>query len=247
MTYLLMTATIAPPAKAVNLRRVDVQSRVADYRNALRYNLGLIRDGAISRIVFVDNSNFGVQDLEDVAREQGFADRVHCLSFDGNHGAEIFERLYLELRLMRHAVENVPCLRDADGARVWKVTGRYRVRNLRRILASTPEDVDLVVHCRNRPIPFVEFPVAGFRTSSMRQILDTALAEETIKLGGEGALRALLEKGAYYEFKVMRRLPHVPLYSGRRGHDGANYDGLRYRLKHFVRATSNRLFPALWL
>lgn len=243
---LFMTGTIAPSTEALNLKLVDVRSRIEDYRRALAWYLELLGRGVFSRLVFVENSGHGMQDFQPMVAGTALSDRVDLLSYAGNEGAGTQNRLYLECGLLRHGFATVACLREGR-QRVWKVTGRYVVRNIAAIARETPAEVDLAVHCRNRPVRIVDTAVIGFTTATGGEVMDRVLGYHRTARCGEMAVRELVDSGAFGELKVQPRLPRVPDYSGRRGTDGASYDGLAYRTKHAIRVAAHRLAPRIWI
>lgn len=247
LPILFMTGTVAPPQDSAHLKIADPQQRIGEYRRALRWNLDLLRQGHFGRLVFVENSGFGMAEFESDVRDSGLADTVEMLSYDGNAAAGTVSRLALEASLLKHGFDTLDCLQDRRGRRVWKVTGRYVVKNIAAIARHTPDRIDLAVHCRDRPVRFVETAVLGLTTTCGRNVLARILDSAQVRRLGESGLRALLDADAFADLQVARRLARVPDYSGCRGTDGASFDDLSYRLKHNVRAIAHRVLPNAWI
>lgn len=243
MSVLVMTATIRPPVNAIALARTNVDQRLSDYRLGLHHNLALLRRGVFSGLVFVDNSGFGTEDLQDGIGP----DEVEFISYDGKLGERVETRFAGECRLLRTAFERSQTIGRAGEGRVWKVTGRYVVRNLSQIVSDCYGTSDLVVHCRNRPTRFVDFGVAGFRASSGAEIMDRVLRVPDIETKDEVVIRNMIEGGAFADLRVAQRFSQIPDFSGVRGSDASSYDGVAYRMKYLARVGANRVFPRLWI
>ena len=244
MTTLLMTGTIAPPAGARQLAVRDVGVRLAAYRSALAFNRRLLDRGAIGRLVFVENSGHGMDEMEDLVAGDP---RVALLSYDGSGDGVGATRFFGECSLLRHAFRYIDGLRDDSRGPVFKVTGRYVVRNLAALLARVGGRYDVALHCRNYPTRYVDFGLAGFRASRALDVLDRILARPGIENEDERVLRRMLDEGAFDGLRVLQRLPRVPDFVGVRGKDGASYGGLRYRAKYALRAVTQRVAPAIWI
>jgi hypothetical protein len=106
--------------------------RLAQYRQSLQQwidsRLGV-------PIVFVENSGADLRPLQMVADESGYAPGVEVIGFADNEMAEAKGKGQGEIRTFEYALERSSVLRDAQ--LIWKVTGRYFVRNGRRLLACT--------------------------------------------------------------------------------------------------------------
>src|SRR5829696_1915509 len=163
---LLLTATINPPADTPFLVRRDPELRMDDYCRGLRQHL-LTADDAIDRIVFVDNSNSDTRPLLDVVEEVAPTKDVEILSFDGRSYPVEHGRSVGETYLIADALEHSRILSSLGADDLfWKVTGRLRVRNLDRLVRSTPscdlydnllpERAELVIVPRLRVEPVIE-------------------------------------------------------------------------------------------
>lgn len=247
MRTLFMTGTINPPSNARTLKHTDVAARIGNYRESLRFYFGLLARGKFDHLVFVENSGYGMARFNEMVAESGMSDRVELLSFDGNSGADRYERLYLEALLMQHAFDVSALLNEDPEAMLWKVTGRYVVGNIAAIADRVPGDADLVLHCKDYPLPHVDFAVIGMRARIAQEFLRIVAEDERTKLGGERAVRDILSDGGFGDLRIVRRMPRIPDYHGIRGSDGMSYEGPRYRAKHMIRVTANAVLPRLWI
>lgn len=246
MPTLLMTGTIAPPRDAPELAVRDVAARIDAYREALSFNLGLLAQGVIGRLVFVENSDHGMAPFADLVGPE-LSEDVALVSYDGIGAGPATTRFHGECLLLRHAFRIVPGLDDDASGPVFKVTGRYRVRNLAALLGGTGADFDVALHCRNRPMRYVDFGIAGFRPSRAAAFLDRVLARPGIEAADERVLREMMDEGRFEGLDVRTRLSRVPDFLGVRGSDGTSYAGLRYRLKYLLRAAAHRAMPNVWI
>lgn len=148
---LVMTATVRPPAGMTLLRRADPAVRVADYCRALDFYLRL-PGRAVQAVVFAENSGADLAPLRAVARRYATRKAVEFVSFpDGLDYPPQFGKAYGEFRLLDHAFAHSERLQALGPAGVaWKVTGRYRVWNLPRLIATAPARFDLYADVRER-------------------------------------------------------------------------------------------------
>ena len=158
---LLLTATIRPPAGVPELQRTDPTERMNDYVRALSFYCS-IRDTIIPRIVFIENSGFDLSPLSDVVSRADAAHRVEFLSFNGLDHPPRYGRGYGEFKLLDYAMDNSKTLANAGAATIlWKVTGRYRVLNIGRIVRTAPPNSDLYCDMRKWPVPWVDLRIFG--------------------------------------------------------------------------------------
>lgn len=242
-----MTATINPPAGAHALARLDVAARIEDYRKALSHNLSLLRRNLFDRLVLVDNSGFGTGDLDDIAAGFEQPERVELYSYDGNRAIESRSRLYGECRLIQHALQATRTFALGSVEQVWKITGRYIVRNIDAIVQNAPAGFDMCVQCRSLPRRFVDFGLVGFGRQRAAEVLEVIATARAVDHLDESDLYSMIEKKAFGDLRIVPRLPRVPDFAGIRGYDNQSYDGMGYRMKFLARSWANRLAPGLWL
>ncbi len=138
---LLLSATIN--VRDVDLvQHADPQKRAREYRDALRW---LAQVSVPNRVVFCENSGYDL--LSFAAEWAGKPLPVEFLQFSGPRFDPRVGKGRGELGIIRHALENSAALSDAD--LVVKITGRYKVRNIRRVLQS--------VASSSAPMVFADF------------------------------------------------------------------------------------------
>lgn len=244
---LLMTATIKPPLDAINLKRVDVALRMADYKAALAFYLRMLERGAISAIVFAENSNVDIHELHELAAASPAGSLVEFLQFDGLDHPGSYGRGYGEFKLLDYAMRQSRNVAAADpSAQIWKVTGRYLITNLEKIMRRRNGSLKMWVHCRNYPGRWADMYVMGWRRDFYARFLEgvyTQLNEQETGIS-ERAFRFYVDELAARE-RVARRLHPVPEVSGVRGFDGKNYADAR--LKRVVRGAMQVVAPWVWI
>ncbi|MGU3330492.1 hypothetical protein FV228_08175 [Methylobacterium sp. WL18] len=249
---LLMTATITPPVGVPNLQRTNPILRMEDYRQALIFYMSFIGRG-ISGIVFVDNSESDLAILADTACAAGQADNVEFLSFDGLKYPPAYDRGYGELIIVDHAMATARMIQalPSDGF-VWKVTGRYIVRNLKRIIDKSPLRADIYCNFRNIPVRLVDMYLMRWNVLGYQHALRGAYQKLAINVPGvapgvvpEQLLRKHLDQIAP-ALKLKVRFNCTPELVGIRGGDNRGYS-TDNRWKFVVRKTAQIAVPSIWI
>ncbi|HNY32487.1 MAG TPA: hypothetical protein PKO15_16495 [Fibrobacteria bacterium] len=249
---LLMTATITPPAGVPNLSRTDPAQRLEDYAQALVWYL----DGAgtcFDRIVFAENSLSDVSRLREIA-ESRFPGKVEFVSFQGLDHPPHFDRAYGEFRLLDWAMSNSVAISQAPtDAVVWKVTGRYQVKNLPELVASSPSGFELYANFRNHPKRWVDTYLLAWTKEGYEALvrdvyhrLKTNVPGVPTGLSGEELFRSWLDQPLFRKRKIQKRFRRTPEIEGIRGADGRSYssdDGWKIRFRKFAL----RFLPFLWI
>ncbi|MHB8814123.1 MAG: hypothetical protein ACYDAE_12730 [Steroidobacteraceae bacterium] len=138
-TVLLLTATIDPGATPFVERR-DPLLRLADYKHALEWWLSC---GAVSRLVFCENSGFDLAPLDRLAARQRRC-AVEFISFQGNQAAAVKGKGYGELQLIGHALATSSQIAASDV--VAKCNGRLTVENATELFRAV-ESAEFDVMC----------------------------------------------------------------------------------------------------
>jgi hypothetical protein len=247
---LLLTATVAPPPGVPFLTRSDPAVRLADYAAALRLYLAL-PNALVDRIVVADNSASDLSALDDLARRAARGKDVELLSFEGRpypveRGRSVGETYLIDDALTRSRI--LTALDDDE--LFWKVTGRLRVANLGRLIASTPRCA-LYIDFRRYRRPWVDTRVfaatpAGFRAAFLPRldILRQDLLPPNVVAPEERLFEELLPE--VERLRIAPRLRVEPKIEGRSGL-GEDYRRPRRRVESAVRRVTRRLVPALWI
>jgi hypothetical protein len=247
---LLMTATIAPPSDVPFLTRRDPAVRLADYRDALQGYLRL-PNMVVDRVVFVDNSGSDLSALEEVVATADSEKDVELMSFEGREYPVEQGRSVGEIYLIEDALARSRILSGLDERDLfWKVTGRLRVRNLARLVASTPA-CDLYIDFRRYRIFWVDTRLfaatpLGFREAFLSRI--DVLRQDLLPAGVVAPEQRLFDEllGLRDAFRLEPRLRIEPVIEGTSGL-GEDYRRPRRRLESGVRAVARRVVPSLWI
>lgn len=247
---LLLTATITPPEGAPLLSRTDPKSRLQDYEKALEFYLQLIGKG-IDAIVFAENSNSDVSSLQNIVHQSGLEDKVEFLVFEGLDYPVNYSRAYGEFKLIDYTMAHSSTINQhKDNLLLWKITGRYIIKNIAKIIARKPSNVDIYVNLRKYPIPWADMYLLVWTTKAYEaffgKILDKMIAEPTFQVHPEQVFIDLLEQ-PLENLKVKKRFNVVPLIDGFRGSDNQNYSQGRNLRKYYIRSIVNKLLPWLWI
>ena len=243
---LLITSTIAPAKDTFQLVVRDAEQRLRQYVAAFRFYVSRLCDGTFHRIVYMDNSGYSLDRLEQIARENGVSDRVEFLSCVQNVPGRN-SRYYLEMQLIDRAMRESRFLNETPIAIIWKVTGRYLVRNAAALVASWPGDTDIYIHHRNHPYPVVDFYFFGFVRRSYGLHIGSQIELFQRLEDGERILRRRIDVGDFQGIRITKRFKFTPRLEGTRGYNGDSYSGPAYVLRYAVRVVANRLLPGWWI
>ena len=148
----LLTATVVAPSDARNLARKNAALAAAGLPARLRLLSGRAGARRLRRAAAVRELRLRSRALCHQVRRAGLQDRVELIGFFGLDHPASYGRGYGEFKLVDHAMQHSALVaRLGPQVRVWKVTGRYIMRNIARLVASQPEQADLYCHCRNLP------------------------------------------------------------------------------------------------
>lgn len=235
---LLMTATIVP-APGMKTRLSDPAARMRDYADALRFNIGWLGRG-IDRILVAENSGADLAPLRDIA----LGHPVELLSLPGEGRPAEWGYGYPEFALVQRAMDGAEGL---DDALVAKVTGRYKVRNLDRLIAQA-DGVDLACDIRNRRAPWLDMRAMFWTSRGFDAYLRDGyhdLRDDVNRLPPE----MILSRRILAREDAPRRTGFSvePDIDGVRGHDGANWGRGALGLKALARRVTRPVLVPLRL
>lgn len=234
--YLLMTATVTPPAGELLLTRTDPEQRLQDYTEAFKFYID-DQNTNIDGVIFVDNSGHSLEELRQIAKDYVGAKQIEILSFFGLDYPVEYGRGYGELRLIEYAYVNSKIMQSMhDGDRFWKVTGRLQVTTINRIIKASSHYFDVCAdfRCRRSHVDtrLIAFSIAGYKKyiyvklhELPGNIIETWLFKKLIPLlGTEDGL------GMQTEFRVVAK------FKGFAGNNSVNYMSPKQQLIYFVRS-----------
>lgn len=244
----LLTATLVAPADARNLARRDPALRLQDYLDAFDFYLAQLSLGDFDALVLCDNSGQDLSPFAERASRAGLLDRVELISHFGLEYPARNGRGYGEFKLVDHAMQASRLIAAAGAAaRIWKVTGRYKIRNLARLIRSHPALADLYCHCRNHPMPWLDMYLMCWNQRAYQGLIRGVyrrLRQDATPTSAEQHFRALLH-AHHSPLRVVRRFAHVPQVDGVRGCDNRAHSSL-WR-QHVARVVAQRLAPWIWI
>lgn len=234
---LLLTSTIQPKPDQPHLKLADPAERLRDYLAALEFQNHLLQRGVVDRIVYVDNSGYDLTPL----RTRFPSPNIEWISFYGLDYDASYHRGYGEFSLIDHGFAHAATLRDMENSdRVWKLTGRYVVKNLARVIALTPRRFDLYCNVDRgwAEMGFMAWSRRGYEThiQNLWQYFATDKAPELI-------LADRLKNPSAQQSRVFKTFFWAPFIVGRRGFDGTSFQG-RFTPLRFLLAACYKL--AVW-
>jgi hypothetical protein len=237
----LLTATVTPHEGIANLKVADPERRLKEYLRALEF-VAHLPQSLVGGVIFAENSGTDLAPMRDVVRGSS---HVELLSIEPRQVSSRPERGYLETQLVVDAFEASAMLRDFDDPLVWKVTGRYQVRNIARIITRAPPGLDLHFNLRKYPEPWADMWIYGATRRGIG-LLSTFSEQMREHLGPTeremyGIISALVARGD----RVSTRLAAEPRIVGVRGYDGVSYGSPAQRVKWLARSVGRRVLPSL--
>jgi len=142
---ILLTACINPGAVTA-VQRSDPMARLSDYKQALRLWLG---STGVQTIVFCENSGFDLTEIETICQQRDSRHKtVEVLGFAGQEFDPRLGKGYGEMGIIAHAITRSRFITPTS--LVVKVTGRYFMRNIDKLLAAMIVARDIDVFCDMR-------------------------------------------------------------------------------------------------
>jgi hypothetical protein len=248
MNVLILTATITPPTGAIKLARTDPKLRMSDYRKALSFYLPSLLDGTISSLIFADNSDSDMSELETLCATHGVSQKTEFISTHGLEDPPAYGRGFGEFKMLDDVMKNSRTIRELPSqANIWKLTGRYIIRNLEEVMRTRPPDADIYCHCRNIPMRWIDLYVLCWNRDSYDEVLKNifhSLREDTGNGSAEQAFRKIIDEQTF-NAKIVKRFRTLPKLEGTRGVDNQRYQEMS--LKYSLRKSANYLAPWLWI
>lgn len=245
----LITSTISPKPFVMALKVLDPVERLRHYLAAFDFYSKAVAKGVFDRIVYADNSGHNLDAFREIALRHGIEQRVEFLSFSSSRATEANNRLYLELEILEHCFAHSRFLSPPSDVMVWKITGRYIVRNVKAIVkaAQKRRDFDMVINHRNHPYKVVDFYFVGLCRKAFDLLFGSHPEAYQGRRDGEITLRERLDALKAGGLRLIKRMPRVPRLLGVRGYDGASYGRGIHFLKYVFRSTVDRVFPWVWI
>ncbi len=244
---LVLTATITPPQGVTNLSRVDPNIRMDDYCRAFDFYCRLLAKGAITRLVFAENSGSDLDRLRDLAEKHDVTGKTEFICYPGLDYPPEYGRGYGEFKLIDHVMKSSLFIQNLQShENIWKVTGRYVLRNISTIIATRP-NTDFYCHCRDIPMPWIDLFVLCWNKQAYSEFLDAIylhLRESSLHGPCEQGFRKLID-AKNLKSNIVKRFRTIPQLEGYRGIDGHRYETMDLKLQ--MRKLANIVAPWLWI
>jgi hypothetical protein len=243
-----MTATITPLPGIPALARTDPKLRVQDYQASLAFYSSML-GRCFDAIIFAENSNSDLSPLVAAHAKSRYFDKLEFISFYGLDYKPAYGRGYGEFLLVDHAIDTSKLLLPDDV--IWKVTGRYIVRNIERIVVSRPPTSDLYCHMRNYPYRLCDLFLLAWTRHGYESVIkgiypklrnDIVPNKHTME---ETLLREVLDQSRRH-LNIVPRFKVVPIVDGVRGWDNSQYSK-KWSVKIAARRLARICIPSLWI
>jgi len=235
-----MTATIRPSPDATGVQRLDPALRLGDYERALSFYLDQL-DNGIDTICFAENSHSDLGSLRALVAARGASDRVLFVEQREPLHPPAYGRCYGETMLLDEAMSALQAHGCPPDTIFWKVTGRYKVLNLARMLQSRPRGADLYIDMRSRfsqrwaDLRLMSWTAPGY-ARALKGIAPS-IREDTneYRPGEEAAYDVLSERIKAADIDAVTSFRVEPLIDGIRAFDEKNWSAGRQRVVYYAR------------
>jgi hypothetical protein len=244
-----MTATIAPLPGIPALVRTDPELRLRDYQEAFAFYASLLGD-CFDAIIFAENSNSDVSAIAPGSSGNRIAaSNVEFMSFYGLDYPPAWGRGYGEFKLVDYAMEHSKLMQPDDV--VWKVTGRYVIGNVRRIVETRPSTADVYCHMRNFRYRLCELYLLAWTKRGYESVIkgiypklrnDIIPNVHTIE---ETLFRKIVDQ-SFTKVEIVPRFRVVPIVRGIRGWNNSQYSS-PWSLKLIARRLAHTFTPSIWI
>lgn len=245
MLVLVLTATVLVPPGAPVVR-IDPLLRLRDYQQAFAFYTSFIGHG-IDRIVFAENTGFDLISLHEIANNRNVSSSVDFISFRGNDFPPEYGRAFGEATILDEVMRNECCRRYPADTIYWKSTGRYKVKNLDRMIKTMPQGVQLYCDLRRRGEKrWADMRLMAWTRKGYEAFLAGVaqpIREDTRNSGpAEMALFDLLEaRFSTSTLRYARSFTTEPFIDGARAEDNRNWSLGRQRLVYYARSIQRQV------
>ena len=197
-------------------------------------------DQLFNKIIVCENSGFDLTLFSQAFR--GSKTNICNVSVPMDDSKGSFGRGYSEMLLIDGAIRGCDAIEDSD--LIWKLTGRYQVKNMKKIVARyQSSDVGLVVNMRRYPKKWADLYLFAFTSSTWRDIANRIDRFKTDSELAEIIMYELAEDLAQHR-RLVDRFPAEPHVVGIRGYDQQQYDSGTQKLKRYIRQAVRVVAPS---
>ena len=218
---------------------------MGDYQQALAFYSSFVGQG-VDRIVFADNTGADLLPLREIAAIKGISSSIDFLTFDGNDFPPVYGRCFGEAIIFDEVMRSGCCSGQPEDTTYWKSTGRYQVKNLRRMMQTMPRGAQLYCDMRQRgrrkwaDMRFMSWTRKGY--SEFLAGIAPLLREDTrnYRPGEEALFDVLEERFSCSSLLYARSFAAEPFIDGVRAFDNRNWSTGRQRLVYYARSLQRR-------
>jgi hypothetical protein len=222
---LLLTATIAPKGLLIS----NHNERLQEYKYALSFYQTLLEKKIIDGIVFAENSGYDLQLL----KQEFPSAAIEWLSYRDLDYPKEYHRGYGEFRLIDFAFKDsqiIAALAPDDA--IWKISGRYILRNMKSMIRRSTSTYDLYCHLVGK---WAELSVIAWSPKGYSNFIKNKWQLFTSDMVPELILAVEFRSAMNHQTKTVLNYQWPPLLEGRRGSDGSSYQGRLVLIKHAVK------------
>lgn len=217
---LLLTATIKPNPNQPQLKLINAEERLKDYESAMEFYSHQLEIGELDRIIFVDNSGYDLSYLSSRFQSKD----IEWISFFGLDYPNYYHRGYGEFQLIDYAFLHSTSLRAMNDADVvWKVTGRYVIKNFGHVIKLAPKNFDLYCDIKNN---WVSMEIMAWNKTGYETLIKGIWKDFATGMAPELVLANFIKNNSgTTSRKIVDSYYWPPFILGRRGSDGSNFKG----------------------
>ncbi len=228
-TVLLLTAAI-DPGNVYGMKRVDKSNRLEDYKNSLK--LWLTRQDSIKKIVFCENTNSDLSEIQKIINSHKDDKEVELLSFYGQNFDMSKGKGYGEGISIKYSLQHSKFLKECRY--FLKATGRLYIKNIEEIINNLSVDCDISSMFTSN-LKTINTQLIFFR----KEIFINHFIDEYEHVDDSNGM--FLEN--IYAFKVLELLPTKlnwqpsirPYFIGYSGTDNKKINTVKYSFKYFLK------------
>jgi len=226
----LLTATIKPNLNQHKLIVNDSNERLLEYIKAMKFYNLMLNLNVIDNVVFVDNSGYDLSNLSSMFCNE----KIEFLSFYDLDYPSDYHRGYGEFRLIDYAYKNSSIINGlVENDRVWKITGRYIIRNISRFIRFSPCNFDFYVNINDRKSKWVDMEIMCWNKKGYELLICDMWHNFSSPLPPEMVIFNIIEKVDIKKLYIINKFYYPLLILGRRGGDGSTFMG-RFGLVRYV-------------
>lgn len=226
----LLTSTIQPKLDQPQLVLSNPLERLEDYRKALIFYSSLLNENIIQKIIFVDNSSYDLKDL--IAQFSNPA--IEFISFYGLDYSSSYHRGYGEFKLIDYAFDHSTFIKNSrNEAVIWKVSGRYIVKNFKTVIKLAPRSFDLYLDTRKN---WVEMSVMAWNSVGYQKVIKNVCEEFKTGMAPELILAKKIKSAATGGAKIVNPFTWPTYLIARRGTDGKYFESRFTPINFLIKA-----------